>query len=355
MFERKVYEKRWRKCASVIRRKNADAYVISELHNLRYMCSAHIYTGALSSHFIIFRNCRTIALVPSLEKNRAEDECTADEMYYWSEHPYLKVDGKNAKVLLKRILSENKVDKVLCDRKVPGIRKVKWEEDESIYEMRMVKDDYEIKQIRKACNITMKCERIIRKIIDEDMSELELTNEINYALLKMGSDGFPFPTIVASGKNSAYPHHVPTNNKIGEGAITCDFGAYYNGYCSDITRTYFIGRKNEKMDEIYEVVKEACERALKKIKKGTNYSDIDLAARDVIKEYGFGEDYIHGTGHGIGLEVHESPKIYSKTKEKVRVGHVFTIEPGIYLKGIGGVRIENDVYFGKNGLNILTK
>lgn len=164
-----------------------------------------------------------------------------------------------------------------------------------------------------------------------------------------------FRIIVASGKRSAKPHGFATNKKIKKGElVVVDFGAVYNGYCSDITRTFFVGKPTAKQRKVYNIVKKAQEKAIRAVKAGREGREVDEAARAYIKQKGFGKYFIHNTGHGIGGKVHEAPKLSKDNRNRLRVGQVVTIEPGIYIKGWGGVRIEDMVLVGKRGCRILT-
>jgi len=176
------------------------------------------------------------------------------------------------------------------------------------------------------------------------------------AFLK-GFDAKPaFRTIVASGPRSAKPHGFATNKKIKKGEIVMiDFGALYKGWRSDITRTFFMGKPTKKQKKIYRIVKAAQERALKKVKAGIECREVDRAARDYMKLHGVDRHFIHTTGHGVGRKTHENPKISFRNRNKLKAGQVITIEPGIYFKGWGGIRIEDMVLVTKNGCNLLTK
>lgn len=165
-----------------------------------------------------------------------------------------------------------------------------------------------------------------------------------------------FRIIVASGKRSALPHGLATNKRIRRGdLVVIDFGALYNGYRSDISRTFIVGKPSLKQKKIYQIVKTAQARAIKAIKAGKACSKIDRAARDYIRQQGFGKKFIHSTGHGIGKKVHQAPKISPKNHGKLKAGMIITIEPGIYIKGWGGVRIEDMVEVTRRGHRVLTK
>ena len=212
-----------------------------------------------------------------------------------------------------------------------------------INELRVEKDDSELELITKAAKIA---DRSFEKVASEvypGLREDELAEIINEYLAYYGAEGLAFKTIVASGPNSAEPHHTVSDRKIKKGdVVILDFGARYKGYVSDITRTLLVGNADLKFIEIYETVKKAQAAAAKTVKPGVSASEVDSAAREVISSKGYGENFIHRTGHGIGLEVHEEPFLDPSNKLKLKDGMTFTIEPGIYIKGKYGVRIEDD-------------
>lgn len=224
-----------------------------------------------------------------------------------------------------------------------------------VEELREVKDEAEVAIIEKACNIADQAFSHILTYIKPGMTEIQVANELDFHMRSLGASGVSFETIVASGLRSAMPHGVASDKVIEEGdLITIDFGCYYNGYVSDMTRTIALGEPSDKLKEIYNVVKEAQQKVLDVAKPGMTGVELDAVARDYIASKGYGEAFGHSTGHGIGLEIHEGPNV-SKLAEKAFVpGNVITNEPGIYLPGIGGVRIEDDMLVTENGIKRLT-
>jgi len=223
-------------------------------------------------------------------------------------------------------------------------------------DIRAIKTEEEIKIIKKAVH---KTDEIFKYIVDNIGSfetELDVRREIINQIFKKGGTGESFPAIVASGKNSAIPHYETSNKKIKKNQpLLIDMGMIYKGYCSDFTRTIFIGKVNKKLKEIYEIVKEAHLEATEKVMEGITTKELDETARNVIKKYGYGDYFIHSLGHGIGIEIHEYPRISPKNYEILKEGMVFTIEPGIYIEGLGGVRLENVVVCRKENAEVLTK
>ncbi|MEB6233239.1 peptidase M24 family protein [Mammaliicoccus sciuri] len=228
---------------------------------------------------------------------------------------------------------------------------------ESVIEtIRMVKDEFEIKLIQKAADIVDETYEHILKWVKPGMTENEVNNEMEMFMRSKGATCSSFDTIVASGHRGALPHGVASNKVIEEGdMITLDFGALYEGYVSDVTRTFAIGQPKEEMKKIYNIVLEAQLTALEQIKPGMTGKEADTIARDIIKSYGYGEQFGHSLGHGIGLEVHEGPALSQKSDIILEENMCITLEPGIYVDGLGGVRIEDDVLVTKNGLQRFTK
>jgi len=213
---------------------------------------------------------------------------------------------------------------------------------ECIDAARRVKSKDEIECIRKAENIGDKAFSHILNFIKTGMSEKEAALELEYFMKKQGADGLSFETIVASGIRSAMPHGAASDKIIEKGDfVTMDFGCVYKGYCSDMTRTVVMGRADEKQREIYDIVLKAQQIGIDAAVSGKRCVDIDEAVRDYITEKGYGDNFRHSLGHSVGLYIHEMPRISSKSRDILTDGNVVTIEPGIYIEGFGGVRIED--------------
>jgi len=225
-----------------------------------------------------------------------------------------------------------------------------------VEKLRMVKDAGEVECIKKAARIASDAFRKIKPRIKAGAGERELALRLEEALRKEGSEGLPFDIIVASGENSAMPHAQPTAKSLKPGdLVTFDWGARWGGYCADMTRTVLLrGKDLARKKEIYSLVLAANRKAVKAAKSGIKASAIDSAARDVIKKAGYGECFGHATGHGVGLDVHEMPGISTRGTVTLRAGMVFTVEPGVYVPGLGGVRIEDMVSVEAGGAREIT-
>lgn len=228
--------------------------------------------------------------------------------------------------------------------------------DKWIESMRMIKDEEEIQLIRQAAQIADEAFEEILKEIRPGITEREIAFRLEVLMRERGATSSSFDMIVASGLRSALPHGTASDKALEKGdLLTLDFGAIYKGYVSDLTRTVVLGQPNEKQKEIYNIVLEACNRTIEALKPGLTGKDVDDIARDYIKSHGYGDYFGHSTGHGIGLEVHEDPHLSSRRGDCIlQPGMVVTIEPGIYLPDLGGVRIEDDVLITESGYEVLT-
>ena len=226
---------------------------------------------------------------------------------------------------------------------------------------RLVKDDYEIATLREAGRRLSRVAAQVPSEVRAGRTETEVAMAIDSRIREAGFSRTAFETIVAGGPNAALPHARPGERKLAEGdLVVLDFGGVYDSYCVDLTRTVSIGAASPRVREVYEAVRLAHDRAIQAVAPGRSRFDIDAAARQTLVERGLGEAFGHGTGHGLGIEVHEGPRITRRrpdvdtADEAVQAGMVFTIEPGAYLPGWGGVRIEDDVLVTENGVDLLT-
>jgi Xaa-Pro aminopeptidase len=238
-------------------------------------------------------------------------------------------------------------------KETPGIDWIGME----VGKLRMVKTKEEIVRMTNAAKITDQVYQNLLKSVRPGMSEKEVAKLVRNFFEELEVDGLSFDTIAVSGKNGALPHGQPSNKIVKDGElITVDFGCRYQGYCSDFTRTFAIGKKiSPKLKEIYQIVQEAQWKGIQAVKSGVKCSEIDKIVRDYIQQKGYGEYFDHGTGHGLGIEVHEAPSISRWDNTILQSGMVITVEPGIYIPGLGGVRIEDDVLVTETGHALLTK
>lgn len=223
-------------------------------------------------------------------------------------------------------------------------------------ELGWVKEKAEIDAIAKAAAIADEALARVLSLVKPGVRERELAAELEYQMLMLGSEKPAFESIVASGVRSAMPHGVASKKKIGKGEfVTFDFGATVDGYVSDMTRTVVVGKATPRQKRIYDIVLRSQLAGIKKVKAGVMARDVDEACRKIIRKAGYGKNFGHGTGHGIGFYIHTGPRVGAQSDDKLQVNNVITIEPGIYIAGWGGVRIEDDVVVTRSGGRILNK
>ncbi len=246
-------------------------------------------------------------------------------------HTYLSLKNKTKGVALKPISGE-------------------------ISAIRTIKDETEIARMRKAAEISFQAMTDVRELIKPGVKEKDIALELEFRMGRYGADQIAFPTIVASGANSSLPHAKPGSRRMNRGdVVMIDFGAVYQGYHSDETWTVALGNGGDRQKEVYAVVKEAHDRALDAVKPGVPCREIDRVARSFIENKTLGEYFSHGTGHGVGLDVHEAPRISTQSEHVLQKGMVVTIEPGVYIPDLWGIRIEDMILVKEDGCEVLTK
>ncbi|GEK28542.1 M24 family metallopeptidase [Furfurilactobacillus siliginis] len=223
-------------------------------------------------------------------------------------------------------------------------------------QLREVKDADELAALRHAIIVSSQGYDELLPQIKVGMTEIEVANRLDAWMRQHGSTGPSFPTIVASGYRSAEPHGSATNKQLADGElVTIDYGFYFDGYTSDITRTFALGKPSEQLKEIYALTLAANQAVIAKVQPGVTGAELDAVGRDLITAGGYGPEFNHGMGHGIGLNIHEEPQVYGPRQPyTMQANQVITVEPGIYVPNVGGVRIEDDVLVTKNGVEVLT-
>jgi Xaa-Pro aminopeptidase len=221
--------------------------------------------------------------------------------------------------------------------------------------MRMIKTDDEIARIRRS--VLTNSEAVEKTVgsIRPGVSESAIAAELEFKMRRLGAEKAAFETIVAAGQRTALPHAQPTSQKLAnDELLLIDMGACQNGYMSDMTRTLFVGRPDRKIRSMYKAVLNANLAAIDSVREGATAGQIDHKARQVLESEGLGKSFVHSTGHGLGLEIHESPRIGKKEATRLEAGMVITIEPGAYIRGFGGIRIEDTVLVTRHGCEVLT-
>jgi Xaa-Pro aminopeptidase len=241
-------------------------------------------------------------------------------------------------------------------RKAAG-RGCKWKPATGLVaSLRMHKDAQELAVMRRAAILAVRVMEEAVPLLKAGVREFEVAAEIEYQMRKRGASGAAFETIVAFGERAALPHARPTAKRLKKNEfVVLDLGAILAHYCSDITRTFYYGKAPERVRQWYKAVQDAQVAAIAAVKNGVLCGDVDAAARQVLERHQLGKFFVHSTGHGLGLEVHEEPRIARGQKRRLEAGNVVTIEPGIYMEGVGGIRIEDDVALHADRIEVLTR
>ena len=334
-------------------KKRLDGYIVAHETNILYFTNA---IGA--ARLLIPAKGENVLYVYGVnyEAAKAEAKDCRVELVKRGEDADKKAAEQAKKLKLKNVGFDAldaslylKLKKAMKGAKLKALSQLVWD-------LRKVKDETELGYMRKAAELTDKGAEAALEAIKPGAREYEAAAEIEYAMRKLGSEGLAFDTIVASGPRSAYPHGGCTEQKIKKGTfIVLDVGARYRYYRADLTRTFLVGKPTPKQEKIYEVVEQAQEAAFQSIRAGVRGRDIDAVARKLIKKEGYGKYFVHGLGHGVGLDVHEPPTLNPDGKERLKVGNIVTDEPGIYIVGFGGVRIEDSVLVHRNKGERLTR
>ncbi len=313
-----------------------------------------LFEGSLA---ILFPDGKMDLIVTQLEAETAE-KTDANVKVYKDENEFYEIlknfisSRKNIGLNFKGISHRDflKIRKKLSNSNFTDI-------SDSIAKTRLVKDEIEIKLIRDACKITDKVMENIPQIVHDGICEYELAAEIDYLIQKNGADKSAFETISSFGKNTSQPHYTHGDSKLNNGDfILCDFGACFRKYNSDITRTFIFGKASNIQKEMYEVVLEAQSIGFNNIKPGVKAFEVHEAVDSYIQGTKFKGRFIHSTGHSLGLSVHDnSTRLSSNCSTLLEDNMVFTVEPGVYIPGLGGVRIEDDVLIKSDGVELLTK
>ncbi|WP_088548319.1 M24 family metallopeptidase [Paenibacillus aquistagni] len=325
-------------------------WIASEI-NRRYMTG---FTG--SSGYVLITKDRAILLTDFRYMTQAPEQAAGFEV----------IQHGKVTDTLKELLHDNGIKTLAMEQDhVSYASFVQYQEELApvelvptsgiIENLRRIKDQSEIQILKEAAELADRTFSHILSYLKPGVSEMDIALEMEYFMRKNGATSSSFDTIVASGERSALPHGVASERIIkGNEFVKLDFGAYYKGYCSDITRTVFLGTPTDKHKEIYNIVLESQLHALEHIRPGMTGKEADALSRDIIEKHGYGPNFGHSLGHGIGMEIHESPNLAKTSDMVLAPGHVVTVEPGIYVPGFGGVRIEDDIVITENGIEIIT-
>lgn len=344
--------KRVEKLKQMFNQLNVDAFLITSATNRSYMTG---FTGTAGVALITEKTALFITDFRYVDQ--AEEQCAGFEIVKHTGPIEETIAEQLHKHNIKRLgFEQDHVTFAAYQKYSQAFSNVHLEPvSGAVEQLRLFKDEDEISRIKDAVAIVDRTYDHILKFIKPGMKEIDVATEIEFHMRKQGATSSSFDIIVASGYRSALPHGVASEKVIEKGDfITLDFGAIYNGYVSDMTRTFALGEPSDKLKEIYDVCLQAQLIGVNNIKAGMTGKEADALCRDYITEKGYGEYFGHSTGHGIGMQVHEGPGLSYKSQLELQPGMVVTVEPGIYISGTGGVRIEDDIVITEKGNEILT-
>jgi len=347
-----IYSKRQQDLRKVLDERGLDGMLITNLTNVRYISG---FTGSAASCLITPEGQYFITDGRYIEQSKAQVKGFERFIDMNSHLSQIKDNNLNPNGF-KLAFEGDHMSYALYENMISMFPNTKWENSSMILEdLASVKDDHELECIRTAVEVTDKVYEEILPMLRPGFTEKQVANTM-VSKYREYAEGEAYSPIVATGPNGALPHAIPTDREFQNGDfIVIDAAAKYGGYHADMTRTPVVGEATEKHKEVYSIVKEAQQRGCDIAKAGVPCKKVDAATRDYIGEMGYGEYYTHGTGHGLGLEIHTSPRFSPQSKQVLEVNNVMTIEPGIYLAGWGGVRIEDDVIIGEDDCEILNQ
>jgi Xaa-Pro dipeptidase len=345
-----------------MKENGVDVSIITSTENVFYLSGFYSDPHERLLGLVLFQEEEPFLVCPAMEKEDAKRSGWNYEIIGYNdiENPWELVD----KAIRARI---QKISKVSVEKEHMNVERfeavssmfpnaVFTSAENKLRKLRMIKDTQEISLIREACRLADYAVEVGCAEIKEGKTELEIVAAIEYELKKKGVTDMSFATMVLTGANGASPHGTPGQTKVQKGDfILFDLGVIVDGYCSDITRTVAYGDINDKQKEIYDTVLRAQLAAIEASKPGVTSANVDLTARKIISDAGYGEYFPHRLGHGLGIGVHEYPSLTETNELPLEAGMVYTIEPGIYVPNVAGVRIEDDILVTKNGVEILTK
>jgi len=347
-----IYSKRQQDLRKVLDKRGLDGMLITNLTNIRYISG---FTGSAASCLITPEGQYFITDGRYIEQSKAQVK-GFERFIDMNSHLFQIKDNNLNPNGFKLAFEGDHMSYALYENMITMFPNTKWENSSMILEdLASVKDNHELECIRTAVEITDIVYEEILPMLRPGFTEKQVANTM-VSKYREYAEGEAYSPIVATGPNGALPHAIPTDREFQTGDfIVIDAAAKYGGYHADMTRTPVVGEATEKHKEVYSIVKEAQQRGCDIAKAGVPCKEVDAATREYIGEMGYGEYYTHGTGHGLGLEIHTSPRFSPQSEQILEVNNVMTIEPGIYLAGWGGVRIEDDVIIGKDDCEILNQ
>jgi Xaa-Pro aminopeptidase len=350
---------RLKRLQSLLDGTSVDALLITHLPNIRYLCG---FTG--TSGVLVLSETKSMFFTDGRYTEQARVEVQGAGVVIDRKPPLAAaaewlIENKNKvgrkKPIRLGIESEHLTVAVRSQLKSMLRHDFKFRQTRALVEeARMVKDADELASLRAAARLGASLFERALEVIRPGVTENEVAAEMEYMARNSGAEEMSFPTIIAAGKRSALPHGRASMAAIpSRGFVVCDFGVILSGYCSDRTRTVYVGRPTSEARRIYQAVYEAQAAAIAAVKSGASVGKVDEAARNILKKKGLARHFTHSTGHGVGLEIHEPPRVAAGQSQILRAGMVITIEPGVYIAGSGGVRIEDMVVVTNQGCEVL--
>jgi Xaa-Pro dipeptidase len=353
-----IYEARLSRIRDWMKENNVAVTLVTSPPNVLYLTGFDCHPHERFMALCLQATGESTLFVPTLEKTAAEQS--------GFDHIVTVSDTDNPMDKLREVVGSTHTGKLSIEKQHMTVARFEQLQtvfgnietvaaEELLLGMRLRKDAAEVAIIKKAAAIADRLVEVAVSAVEVGKVESELVTLIESTAKELGAEGMSFSTIVLAGEKSALPHGSPGNRKIAEGDfVLFDLGVVYEGYCSDITRTVVVGEPTEQQRAIYDAVLAANLAGIAATKPGQPAKHVDQAARNAITERGFGEYFTHRVGHGLGIEVHEFPSMHGQNEQEMVEGMVFTIEPGVYLPEVGGVRIEDDVLVTADGVEVLT-
>jgi Xaa-Pro aminopeptidase len=339
------------KLADKLAEHGLDAYIATRPPNIRY------YTGSIGGSFlIVVPDTDPLLLVSSLDENVTKDQARDCHVETYFPAELLNLFTNTLRRSHSTLVGFDDLPLALLNRIGKRLPEIIFKQDQDVvWAQRSVKDAGEVKLMREAGRLADAAMEALWTKLGVGVTEHQLAAEASYAMMREGAEAHAFEFTIGSGPRSAYPHASNTGRKIADGdLIVADIGASYCGYCSDITRTFITGKPDPKRVELYETVLHSHDATYAAMKPGAGCREIDAISRKVIEDAGYGRNYTHSLGHGVGLEIHEPPSVSQRSNETLVAGNVVSDEPGIYIHGFGGVRIEDTVLISKGEPRRLT-
>jgi Xaa-Pro dipeptidase len=339
------------KLADKAAERGLDAYIVARPQNIRY------YTGSIGGSFLIVApDSYPLLQVTVLDENVTRDQARGCRVETYSPTGLMNRLADELRGKRCRSVGFDELPLSFIDRVGKRLPEVAFRQDQDVvWSQRIVKDAGEVKVMGEAGRLADAAMEALWEKLVVGVTEHQLAAEASYAMIREGAEAHAFEFTVGSGPRSAYPHASSTVRKIEKGdLIVVDIGSTYQGYCSDITRTFIAGKPDAKRRDLYETVLRSHDATYAVMRPGAVCRDVDSVSRRVIEDAGYGPNYIHSLGHGVGLEIHEPPAVSQRSNETLMAGNVVSDEPGIYIHGFGGVRIEDTVLITRNGARRLT-